>query len=616
MKRTGQVLLGLLIVSAWVTAAAPNKELMTRFQDALYQEQTAGDLDKAIELYQKVVADAGEIERLAAKATFQLGMCYLKKDDKDKAVEYFQKVVSDYPAQKELVANAKKQLEKIAPQVQCDGGFLSRLPQSVLNQIATLYGHLCTDAGGMQIYSNSHIYYVDDQFNCYSGGYCHYMNRSAAPTSGKIDLGGTSLLDKTLYDVGGKAMSVEFVKSDTMSNYYRMYWTPETPIGAWQIFPYAWCKNEPSKLTTDGVIHNLKMQNHFSERVLEEFYLILPDKINMTSPSENYTGKESLDGFTIFSWKKEMPENAEHSLRVSLAPLRDATPEELTKIVKNAVETISTCAETDPRIKNATESLAGLDCNLVVTEICKYLDSDTDTIRRSTIYILWRGGLPDISAAEAKLIDLCSHEENLTRGMAALTLSSIKTQASFEAIKKMIEESDGYARRCAVYALGLYDDPAAIPLVEKALQDEDPMVKANAQAAMTLLKKSESQNASPEKIQSLINEMHDPDAPRFVALNKLIEIGTPAVKPLIEELQKSDNWQVAKALGAIKNKRAVGPLIDKWAAGNVSPMKEVIAEALGLITGQTFGEDLQKWQQWWKDNKQSYTSENQTVENK
>jgi tetratricopeptide (TPR) repeat protein len=502
MKRTGTFVLGLLIVSAWVTAAAPNKELMTMFQDALYQEQTAGDLDKAIEMYQKVVADSGEIERLAAKATFQLGMCYLKKDDKDKAAEYFQKVVSGYPAQKELVASAKKQLEQIAPQGG-DGGFLDRLPESVLNRLSALYGQLCADAGGKQIYSNSNMHYVDAQWNHYHGGYSFFMNQSSSPTSGPIDLSGTSYPNQSLYDIGGKPMRVEFVKK--RQNHYRILWTPDEPIGAGQMFMYAWSNNEVSKLTSDGSLYSLKMQNHFGERVLEAFYLVTPDTVNMTSPSENYTGKESLDGYTIYWWTKEVPQNTEHIVRVALAPLKDVTPEELANNVQEAVATISTCAETDPKIKDAADSLAVLDSSLVVAEVCKHLDSETDNIRRAAIYILWKGGLPDITAAQAKLIELCSHTENTTRGMTALTLSSIKTPASFEAIKIMAEDADGYARRCAVYALGLYGDAAAIPLIEKALQDSDPLVKANAQTAMTMLtqpKDSAVKPAKPDKLRS------------------------------------------------------------------------------------------------------------------
>jgi hypothetical protein len=495
MKRTGCILLGLLVVSACAMAAAPNKAAMTMYQDALYQEQTAGDLDKAIELYQKVVADAGEVERLAAKATFQLGMCYLKKDDKTKAAEYFQKVVSDYPAQKELVANAQKQLQQIAPQSQGDGGFLSRLPGSVLGRLSALYGQVCTDAGVKQIRSNCNIHFVDAQWNHYWGGYGYFMNRSSSSVSGPIDLGGTTEPGQTLYGLDEKAMKVEFVKDEKRSNFYRILWTPDVPIGPGQMFMYAWSVNESTKLSSDGSLYVLKMQNHFGERVLEAFYLVTPDTVNLTSPSEPYTSKESLEGFTIYIWKNDMPENAEHIVRVTLAPLKTVTPEELTKIVKNAVETVSICTEGDPKIKDATETLAGLDCGLVVGEICKYLDSDTDTIRRAAIYVLWQGGLPDISAAEAKLITLCSHKEKLTRGMATLALSSIKTPASFDALKKIAEDPDGYARRCGVYALGLYGDPTAIPVVEKALKDTDPLVKGNAQAAMMLLKKTNDPNS-------------------------------------------------------------------------------------------------------------------------
>ena len=117
MEKIRYILLGLLIVSGAAVGAEPvgrpDKGVMTKFQDALYQEQTAGDLDKAIELYQQVLAESAEVERLAARATFQLGVCYLKKGDKEKAAEYFGKVVSDYPAQKELAKRAARELDKM-----------------------------------------------------------------------------------------------------------------------------------------------------------------------------------------------------------------------------------------------------------------------------------------------------------------------------------------------------------------------------------------------------------------------------------------------------------------------------------------------------------------------
>jgi hypothetical protein len=110
-------------------------------------------------------------------------------------------------------------------------------------------------------------------------------------------------------------------------------------------------------------------------------------------------------------------------------------------------------------------------------------------------------------------------------------------------------------------------------------------------------------------IETLIKEMHEPEAQRFAALNKLIKIGARAVKPLISELQKSNDWQVPKALGAIGDKRAIEPLINKWQKCDWSPMKEVIAEALEGITGKKLGQDKQKWDKWWQETKRFISPE-------
>ncbi len=58
----------------------------------------------------------------------------------------------------------------------------------------------------------------------------------------------------------------------------------------------------------------------------------------------------------------------------------------------------------------------------------------------------------------------------------------------------------------------------------------------------------------------------------------------------------------ARALGETWDKRAVAPLIkalgdEKW---NV---RKVAAKALERITGQSFGEDQERWQKWWQEKK-------------
>jgi tetratricopeptide (TPR) repeat protein len=139
----------------------------------------------------------------------------------------------------------------------------------------------------------------------------------------------------------------------------------------------------------------------------------------------------------------------------------------------------------------------------VVSEIAKYLDDPMATVRRSAIFILWKGGFDSIAPAEEKLLALCKYEENFTRGMAALALGSAKASSSFETLKDMtLHDKDGYVRRCAAYALGLYGDKKAIGVLEKALQDQDPLVKNNAQAAITMLTKLNTESAKTNKLEA------------------------------------------------------------------------------------------------------------------
>ncbi len=164
------------------------------------------------------------------------------------------------------------------------------------------------------------------------------------------------------------------------------------------------------------------------------------------------------------------------------------TGAELSKIVTQAVTTVSTCAETDPRIKVALESLVGLNEQAVVKELTTHFDAEKSTVRRSAIYILWKGQFDKITAAEAGLTKLCKHEKGMTRGMAALTLGARKTASSLQLLCDMtLKDSSPYARRCAAYALGLMGDPKARSVLEKALKDDNEFVVNNAENALAML---------------------------------------------------------------------------------------------------------------------------------
>jgi len=327
MERLKSTTIIFLLTVGLLTSAAPAKSASVLLQEGLYAEEIEGDLDAAIKIYEQVIAGAKEAQRVAAQATYRIGMCYLKKGQKDKAAEHFQNIILNFPSQKALVTKAEKQLDKIKPRAE--------------------------------------------------------------------------------------------------------------------------------------------------------------------------------------------------------------------RIVEQTVMTISTCSEGDPKVAQALESLKGLDESAVVSELVKFLDSETDTVRRSTIYILWRGNLSDISAAVPVLEKLCSHEEELTRGMAALALGQAKVNSSFDTLCDMtLKDNSGYARRCGAIALGWMGRADARPILEKALEDPDPLVGNNAKAALVMLPEKVRPPTMVFEPQALIEQIKAGKVPSFkVQLhdNTGLDLDNGEIAPLKDE---------------------------------------------------------------------------------
>jgi len=212
-----------------------------------------------------------------------------------------------------------------------------------------------------------------------------------------------------------------------------------------------------------------------------------------TSPGETSDGASTA---TIGHFISKSGERVD--IHVTLSPPEKKHPagirlesRDIPSTVETAVMVISTCAEGDPRVKEAISSLKGLDENQVVTELAKFLDSQTALVRRAAVYVLWKGAFNSIEPAVGGLLKLCNHDEDLTRGMAALAIGANRVGRSLAALEKMTtDDKSGYARRCAAYALGLLGDPAAIGTLEKALKDPEILVQRNAKAALDILRKA------------------------------------------------------------------------------------------------------------------------------
>ena len=109
--RTGAALLLLAIMSvlgtAQLAATASPAELL---EQGIYSEETKGDVDGAMKLYQQVVTEAKADQAVAAQAQYRLGVCYHKKKNDAEANAAFEKLIKDYPDQKDLIAQASKYL--------------------------------------------------------------------------------------------------------------------------------------------------------------------------------------------------------------------------------------------------------------------------------------------------------------------------------------------------------------------------------------------------------------------------------------------------------------------------------------------------------------------------
>jgi hypothetical protein len=101
-----------VLTTAQIAAAASPSDLL---EQGIYSEETKGDIDAALKLYQQVVTEAKAGQAVAAQAQYRLGVCYYKKKNYTQANAAFLKLTRDYPDQKDLITLANKYLANAMP---------------------------------------------------------------------------------------------------------------------------------------------------------------------------------------------------------------------------------------------------------------------------------------------------------------------------------------------------------------------------------------------------------------------------------------------------------------------------------------------------------------------
>jgi hypothetical protein len=99
-----------LMAGLGAVVAAGAESAGDRLQKGIYQEETVGDLDAAMKIYQEIVANEKANRPHVAQAKHRLGMCHVKKGEKKKAVGVFEGLIKEFPGQAQLLEQARGRL--------------------------------------------------------------------------------------------------------------------------------------------------------------------------------------------------------------------------------------------------------------------------------------------------------------------------------------------------------------------------------------------------------------------------------------------------------------------------------------------------------------------------
>jgi len=137
--------------------------------------------------------------------------------------------------------------------------------------------------------------------------------------------------------------------------------------------------------------------------------------------------------------------------------------------------------------------------------------------------------------------------------------------------------------------------PAVNPLIH-ALTHPRPKVRGNAALVLGNIR---NERAIPPLIAALKDSEPEVRMWAAVALGEMPH--KQSALPLVSMLRDEDNnvrSYAASSLGKIRDKRSIEPLIQSLRDGN-----DAAGPALHEITGESFGSDAEKWQEWWNGNK-------------
>lgn len=287
----------LLAAVGWLWAQSQNPAVL--LQEAQYAQETEGDLDKAIGLYEQVLEQAAGRESLAARATYQLGLCYLARGESRKAGDYFQQVVTFYPDQTALAQQAQAQLAQLRPERE------QGLEVQVLLYVQQQHLQAYRKAKEAGLAVRSVAYYVDESRMKVQGGFLTVENDSPAVLDSETAVCRFSQNNiASCYNDTLEPQSFRLEDTGAEPARYTLLWTPDRPLhpGEARVLLY---KQADEFLPATAWGCRLEMTGQVGAAALENFFLVLPANLNIKQGLSGLTSHQRVAGFDVYHWQTQ-----------------------------------------------------------------------------------------------------------------------------------------------------------------------------------------------------------------------------------------------------------------------------------------------------------------------
>lgn len=287
------------------------------------------------------------------------------------------------------------------------------------------------------------------------------------------------------------------------------------------------------------------------------------------------------------------------------------------ELVSKSVEKLDSLGDVGEELESVLETIigyaAGLDwdesfeLNRRLAVLMWALSSENWADRKQAAEAL--GDIGPEEGVVPALIKALGDEDSPVRKEAAWALAGIGPEAkeAVPALIKALGDEDPSVRMEAAWALALIGPEEGVVLaLIKALGDEDFRVRERVAGALGHIGPE-----AKEAVPALIEALGDEDSRvRWRASRALGDIGPEAkeaIPGLIKTLGDEDSSAREEAAGALgkigpEAKEAVPALIKALGDGD-EDVRRAAALTLKAITGQDFGEDASRWQQWWEAQK-------------